>query len=647
MPAKHGTGFSIKWKITSAFSFLLLASAATGGFALLQMRTMNDAALAIKDNAMPSMTQEIALGGLVQRFRTTEALYVTAETQDERDAIETQIKQIEDDYKSKRASFDDLIDPGDERKLFDKVDAALQAYQALHDSIVAATKKGDVKDATATFKGPEQEAFKTLTALYAEDLVFNEKTGTDAADDGQATFKATVLWVSIALTALVAACMLTGWVLIRSISSPISALTGAMRRLADKDLSTQIPGVARRDEIGLMAKAVGVFKTNMELAEKLATEATAAAADREAVRKRTEAERAEAAAAQADVVQVIAAGLEHLADGHLTFRIDQPFPGDYEKLRVDFNGALQTLESSVQTVSQKTDALRSGTAEISSASGDLSRRTEQQAASLEETAAALDEITATVKKTSEGSLQARKVVATAKADAELSGEIVGKAVTAMSAIEGSAQQVSQIIGVIDEIAFQTNLLALNAGVEAARAGEAGRGFAVVASEVRGLAQRSAEAAKEIKALISASGKQVAEGVELVGQTGQALKRIVSQIAEINSVVTEIASSTQEQATALQEVNASINQMDQVTQQNAAMVEQSTAASRSLAQDTDDLAGLIGQFKVGGQSSNRSRPVRIEKTAAKPKTVPMLRSTGRGGAAPKIDAAAHHEEWSEF
>ena len=186
--------------------------------------------------------------------------------------------------------------------------------------------------------------------------------------------------------------------------------------------------------------------------------------------------------------------------------------------------------------------------------------------------------------------------------AERSGAVVDHAVRAMGAIEKSAQQVSQIIGVIDEIAFQTNLLALNAGVEAARAGDAGRGFAVVASEVRALAQRSAEAAKEIKTLISASGQQVNEGAGLVNEAGAALSTIVNQVTEINAVVSDIAASTARQAAALQDVNSAVNQMDEVTQQNAAMVEETSAASRSLAQETVGLAGLIGRFQLGGHDS---------------------------------------------
>jgi methyl-accepting chemotaxis protein len=254
-------------------------------------------------------------------------------------------------------------------------------------------------------------------------------------------------------------------------------------------------------------------------------------------------------------------------------------------------------------------AIHSGTQEISTASNDLSRRTEQQASSLEETAAALDEITATVKKAAEGAIHARKVVADTKKDAEKSGEVVRKAVEAMGGIENSSQQIGQIIGVIDEIAFQTNLLALNAGVEAARAGDAGRGFAVVASEVRTLAQRSAEAAKEIKGLISTSTGQVQRGVDLVTETGTALAHIIVRVTEVNSAVAEIAAGAQEQATGLQHVNVALNQMDQVTQQNAAMAEEATAAGRGLAYESDQLSRLIAQFRVESQGATSISAIR--------------------------------------
>jgi methyl-accepting chemotaxis protein len=323
------------------------------------------------------------------------------------------------------------------------------------------------------------------------------------------------------------------WATARGISAPIARMTEAMRRLAGGDLSTEIPGAGRSDEIGGMAAAVKVFKDAAAEKGDLETEAATARRSADSERGRVEAERAAVAERQAEVVDGLASSLAQLAAGDLTCSLERAFAPEYERLRVDFNASLAALEQSMGAVSANTQAIRSGAGEISAASDDLSQRTEQQASSLEETAAALEEITATVKKTAEGAKHARDVVSTAKADAEKSANVVREAMAAMTGIDKSSKQISQIIGVIDEIAFQTNLLALNAGVEAARAGDAGRGFAVVASEVRALAQRSAEAAKEIKGLISASTAQVDQGVRLVTQTGEALGRIVAQVVEIN------------------------------------------------------------------------------------------------------------------
>ncbi|HEX2558999.1 PAS domain-containing methyl-accepting chemotaxis protein [Phenylobacterium sp.] len=290
--------------------------------------------------------------------------------------------------------------------------------------------------------------------------------------------------------------------------------------------------------------------------------------------------------------------LTALAKGDLTARMQENLPEEYLPLKRDLEVALAELASALGKITETTDGMNAGASEIVRAADELARRTEQQATTLEQTAAALEEITSTVKRTAEGAIQANTAVGGAKQEAERSGEVVREAVAAMDQIAGSARQISQIIGVIDEIAFQTNLLALNAGVEAARAGEAGRGFAVVASEVRALAQRSAEAAKEIKALISASTQQVGQGVELVGQTGQALESIVARVAEISGLVSEIAASAQEQATGLAQVNAAVSQMDHATQQNAAMVEESTAASHALQNEVGELVRLVSRFRTG-------------------------------------------------
>jgi len=470
-----------------------------------------------------------------------------------------------------------------------------------------------------------------------------------AANDSAFDAARLTLIIGIALALILSVAF--GLILTKSIATPVVAMTAAMRRLADGDKTIEVPSVGRKDEIGEMAEAVLAFKEAAIANERLEIEAASGRETSERERARSQEISAAAAREQAVVVNAMAEGLDHLTRGDLTYSLTQEFPGDYEKLKEDFNAAIGQLKEAMSVVVSNVSAIRSGAGEISQAADDLSRRTEQQAASLEETAAALDQITATVKRTASGAKQASDTVQAAKGDAETSGNVVRDAVSAMGAIEKSAQEISQIIGVIDEIAFQTNLLALNAGVEAARAGDAGRGFAVVASEVRALAQRSAEAAKEIKVLISASTSQVNTGVSLVGQTGEALQRIVGRVAEIDGLVSEIAASAQEQATGLQQVNTAVNQMDQVTQQNAAMVEESTAASHSLSQEAESLAGSVSRFQIGNvaDQSTRSAPRAKNRPApsAAHRPVAAMRTVGRGGAARRPEPVATEDGWEEF
>ncbi|MCY1646481.1 methyl-accepting chemotaxis protein [Caulobacter sp. SL161] len=365
-------------------------------------------------------------------------------------------------------------------------------------------------------------------------------------------------------------------------------------------------------------------------------------------RQRLEAEQKAARARQEHVVTLLAEALDRLAAGDLLARIDGEVCSEFEKLKGDFNHAVELLDQAMCGVGGATEGIRSSTEEISVAADDLSRRTEQQAASLEQTAAALDEITATVRRSAAGAKQAQEVVAGAKTEAERSGSVVNQAVAAMGEIETSSREIGNIIGVIDEIAFQTNLLALNAGVEAARAGEAGRGFAVVAQEVRALAQRSADAAKEIKALINTSTKQVEAGVALVGQTGDALRGIVSKVAEIDELIAQISVSAQEQSGGLHEVNTAVNQMDQVTQQNAAMVEQTTAATHSLKSQTGELVRQVETFRTseGRPSTAAPSPAPVQK--AQPARPPRPQSRPGGSPISRgATAVAVKEEWEEF
>jgi methyl-accepting chemotaxis protein len=392
----------------------------------------------------------------------------------------------------------------------------------------------------------------------------------------------------------------------RRVSGPLIGLTQVMRRLAAGDLTADIPTSDRHDELGDMIKTVAVFRENGLAMRRLEAAADAERHAAEAQRMQAQAEQAARAEQQREVVAALASGLARLAQGDLTNRLHETFAEEYERLRVDFNSAVTGLQTTVAEIAGRTENIRTGTQEIAASADDLSRRTEQQAAGLEQTAAALQELTTTIRRTADGSQRARDVARAAEQDALRSEQVVRDAVTAMGAIEGSAREIGQIISVIDEIAFQTNLLALNAGVEAARAGESGRGFAVVASEVRALAQRSADAAKQIKVLVSNSAQQVGRGVALVGETGAALSRILVQVGTISQVIGEIAASAQEQSIGLAEVNTAVSEMDHVTQQNASMVEQTTSATHSLAHETEELGRATGRFRIAAAPSASPR-----------------------------------------
>jgi methyl-accepting chemotaxis protein len=332
----------------------------------------------------------------------------------------------------------------------------------------------------------------------------------------------------------------------------------------------------------------------------------------EAERQRRDAEKAAVDREVETAVHELGIALSAMSNGDLSVHLSKPFVGELEKLRIDFNQSVSRLSETMAELRGESQEIDAGASEMLDASNDLSRRTEQQAASLEETSAALDEITATVRNAASRAEEARTMAEQAQASTVTSRDVVSNAVNAMARIETASGEISNIINVIDEIAFQTNLLALNAGVEAARAGEAGKGFAVVAQEVRELAQRSASAAKDIKGLITKSGEEVSSGVKLVNDTGDALTTISEQVNAINEHIASIATAAREQTTGLGEINSAVNQMDQVTQQNAAMVEEATAVMHRLADSAGKLSRMVGRFDI---TNSQASPTQRERTAA--------------------------------
>ncbi|MET0172294.1 MAG: methyl-accepting chemotaxis protein, partial [Agrobacterium vaccinii] len=466
----------------------------------------------------------------------------------------------------------------------------------------------------------------------------------------------------------------------RELSGPILKVSNVMNAVAEGNLDTDVPYLDRKDEIGEMAAAVEVFKRNGLEFRRMNAQETAMRAKSDDLQ-----------AGMAEVVGAAAEGdysrritkdygddnlnrfahninsllisvdsgvtetgrvIESLAHGDLTQTMNGSFHGVFAELQSNVNETFVKLKGTISEVRGSTESISGNANELRAAADDLSKRTEQQAAALEETSAALDEITAVVRSSTERAQEASAMVSETKEKTAQSAKVVRDAVSAMGRIEQASREISQIINVIDEIAFQTNLLALNAGVEAARAGEAGKGFAVVAQEVRELAQRSANAAKDIKALITKSGEEVGNGVTLVQRTGEVLDEIETRVLGINDHIHSIATAAKEQSTGLQEVNTAINQMDQVTQRNAAMVEETSAATHKLSGEAQNLVSLVGRFRLGNETGayagQSSRPA-VASSRSAPVASPARKMMGNVARAFNGNAAVaqSRDEWQEF
>lgn len=534
-----------------------------------------------------------------------------------------------------------------EADTIDKLVARANDIIALTDQAVKAGLIDDNNSASTLLKQVDPMINDEVVSIRQWLDAFNKSLNNKSnmlAEQASSTIDDALIALGLLFAAAIAIAILVS---ARGIAAPIERLQARMVSLADGNTAEPVSGIERKDEVGHMAAAVAVFRDSAIERLRLEQEAADGRSLSERERLEREAQKAKDAAEAQFAVDSLAQGLGELSNGNLTYRLEKPFVAHLDRLRMDFNASMEKVEETLVAVGQGGQAIAAGANQIRSAADDLSKRTEQQAASIEETAAALEEITTTVKDSTRRAEEASSLVGRARVGAEKSGEVMQEAISAMEAISKSSGEISNIIGVIDDIAFQTNLLALNAGVEAARAGDAGKGFAVVAQEVRELAQRSATAAKEIKALISTSGQQVGSGVDLVTRTGQSLQQIVKEVEEIDRNVRAIVEAAREQATGLQEINTAVNSIDQGTQQNAAMVEESTAASYSLAKEVTALNEILGQFNLQKGRSHARPAVATERSSPAASPARSLRAKIVGAFGGSGAATAASPSWEEF
>ena len=589
---------TIKVALTGALTLVAVAMVGFSGIAISSLSALNGNTTFIAEAILPQVSMSKEMETVLSDLRRSYLNHVVALDDAARDAATQSVAQEKKRFKAELAQYTASIDTAQEKALVDDIGSKFDGMSEVGKSVLELSSAGKPAEAVKLQQLKLKPIADEIRASLDQLATSNEKEAETAKIAGAADYASTMRWMVGVL--IVCLGILSGvmYFAFAGIARPIQQITHAMLRLASGATADAIPYQGRHDEIGAMAGAVEVFRANALANHQLEADAQANRQASEQERQRVAALDEKKAAEMQAASNGLAEGLKHLAAGNLAYRLESPFAAEYEALRSNFNTSVGQLAVALKEVAESATSIDTGAREIASAAADLCRRTENQAAALEETAAALDEISSNVASSSQVTGEARTVAVDANASTGKSRDVVANAIAAMGRIDESSRQITNIISVIDEIAFQTNLLALNAGVEAARAVEAGKGFAVVAQEVRELAQRSASAAKEIKNLIAVSTQEVQGGVQLVQDTGDALNAISQHVVTINKHMEAISTSYREQSTGLAEVNTAVNQMDQVTQQNAAMVEQATAASATLSSEANRLRELIGQFDLG-------------------------------------------------
>ena len=517
-----------------------------------------------------------------------------------------------------------IADPA-QHAAIDEISASAATYAQAVDAVIASGPT----DATGASKIMAAGDIVDAQIEAIRDPVIEKSHAISAMQVDQAN---KVMWITIAIALLVGLCSFVLARMIRSaISGELSGITSAIRRILNGDHDVVIDDAERKDDVGELARAAVQLRD-------------------------TTIEKQQSDADMAEMATLVGDCLQKMSQGDMTTELTE-LSERYEGLRANFNSTIHQLHGTLVGVADAADTIRVGSSEISQASDDLASRTEKHAAELASTTETVNRITAMLEETAAGAANAHRDVSDAMSEAKVGSEIIGRAVNAMKDVEESTSQIEQIIAVIDSIAFQTNLLALNAGVEAARAGASGSGFAVVANEVRALAQRSADAAKDIKELIEKSSGQVTEGAGMVRKTGEAFTRIVEKISLATELVEDISSKAESQSVNLKEANRSMDNMDLVTQQNAAMVEESNAAARNLATEADRLAAMVQGFVLRreGASSPRRTSFASARTSAPARAAPPQLRAAASARAPDLNQdfategnlALADDDWSEF